>query len=458
MQGNGLPGVLKTAENVVSVPKSWLAPMGWSAGDIIRVTAGKKSVSACVQAHSEDRVAVSNTILLKLKLPKVPMTWKAERNAIRFGPFVAVYCNYNGNSKKPFASITDLLKDMAFISKEMRIPFYVISMGGLREMTKTAVCWVYDEAEDKWLRDEYPWPDFCIRKTISIPQKWRWTAKAESQWIKRECALLYRPLGSKFNVYQLLSKDPAILPHLPKTGKLHSLENVLTMLEQFPVLYIKPSRGTQGKSVYRFSRQILPGVVRIEFRQGEFTRAATVNLADKAAWFRKHFLSRQEFLVQQGICLLADRQGRPADFRWLLQKDGSGIWKITARVARLGQKGSVTTNVSTGADVLDAADFLAQAGFSPHKIASMIRATDNLAFLIVRRLEQHVGPMGELGIDFGLDREGCIWLIEVNPNPGRKMLKLLDPKVRALSLQRPLEYARYTVGFGNREPEQIPKR
>ncbi|MFC4766390.1 YheC/YheD family protein [Effusibacillus consociatus] len=453
MLGSGMIEALKCSSRTVRVPESWADRFGWSSGDPIQIAAGKKTVSASIDVDDKEQIAFSCDILWELKLPRIPVTWKVKKKSIRLGPFVAVYCQHTGSSEKPFSSITALLEDMTKLSRGLCIPFYVISIGGFHQDTKTVTCWNYEEKFNRWREAEFPWPDFCIKKIMTVPRMLRLIARRDIQLMRMsKCRMLYRPLGSKLKVYHILSQHASIVPHLPETSKISSLDDVLMFLKTYPLLYIKPSRGTQGRSVYRVSRLPEPGMVQIQFRRGDQKRKATIQLTENRTWFSKKFLSDREFLVQQGIHLTKDRQGRSADFRWLMQKDGLGQWNITARVARLGQKGSITTNVSTGADVLAVDEFLERAGFSPKQIPSVIDQMDALAVQIVRILEDHVGPLGELGIDFGLDRTGHPWLIEVNPNPGRKMLKILDPEVRALSLRRPLEYARYTAGFSDISP------
>ncbi|HEU4965392.1 MAG TPA: YheC/YheD family protein, partial [Bacilli bacterium] len=78
---------------------------------------------------------------------------------------------------------------------------------------------------------------------------------------------------------------------------------------------------------------------------------------------------------------------------------------------------------------------------------ALLQEMDTAALRIAERLEAKAGRIGELGIDFGLTKQGRFFLIEVNPRPGRQMLKETAPDVRALSLRRNLEYAKFTTGY-----------
>ncbi|WP_368784377.1 YheC/YheD family protein, partial [Acinetobacter baumannii] len=41
-------------------------------------------------------------------------------------------------------------------------------------------------------------------------------------------------------------------------------------------------------------------------------------------------------------------------------------------------------------------------------------------------LEQRHGRLVELGIDIGIDRQGKVWLIEVNSKPGRASFRRIE--------------------------------
>lgn len=67
---------------------------------------------------------------------------------------------------------------------------------------------------------------------------------------------------------------------------------------------------------------------------------------------------------------------------------------------------------------------------------------------IVNALDEILdGPLGELGLDLGIDRRGRVWLIEVNAKPYRKVLDAGPKKGVRLSFRRPMAYARHLAEF-----------
>ncbi|WP_277714094.1 YheC/YheD family protein [Paenibacillus mucilaginosus] len=69
-------------------------------------------------------------------------------------------------------------------------------------------------------------------------------------------------------------------------------------------------------------------------------------------------------------------------------------------------------------------------------------ASCRLAAELPEALEAGYGRFAELGIDFGVDRDGRLWLLEVNSKPGRSVFTLLgDARAAEAALLRPLQYA-----------------
>lgn len=450
MIGKGKVKILRNQQRTIRLPKQWAESFQWKGGDNIQVAAGKRNMSAIVQLHKKSHVSLSQDIIEHLLLPPVPLSWKVEKDRIRFGPFVAAYAIFSERLKDPFFANTRVFQDMTKLANDLHVPFYVISAGGLDHENKMALSWMFDPRNGYWRQRPCPWPDFFIRKNSSTPAKWKKVVQQEAAWLEMDQGeMLSRNIGSKWDVYRTLLDEPGLTAFLPSTDRIQTVRDIFRMLKRFPVVYIKPIWGMQGKHVYRVKRKPI-GKMQMEFQVADQIRSLQLTVAKSRDWMNRRFVGQSGYLVQQGIDLIVDENGRAADFRWLVQKNGEGMWSVTARVARVARKGGLTTNVSTGGDVVDASDFLRLAGFRADELAKKIQQMDDLSLQVVNQLENKVGSMGELGIDFGLDKTGHPWVIEVNPRPGRKMLKMLDQKLRELSLRRPLEYAKYTVGFSDR--------
>jgi hypothetical protein len=102
-------------------------------------------------------------------------------------------------------------------------------------------------------------------------------------------------------------------------------------------------------------------------------------------------------------------------------KDGHGQWASTvASGIRLAQPGMLVTNCVRGAEWLQFPNGLAQfIGDRPNNEAILAKIMDT-SVLVLERLEEALGPMGEVGLDFALDQDLRLWLLEANAKPSKE--------------------------------------
>ncbi|WP_036724954.1 YheC/YheD family protein, partial [Paenibacillus forsythiae] len=119
---------------------------------------------------------------------------------------------------------------------------------------------------------------------------------------------------------------------------------------------------------------------------------------------------------------LSGSGGQPFDVRVLMQKDGNGRWTLGGMAVRLGPRGSLTSNLHGGGTAVHPASFLRKqyGGAAANILAELALASAFLPPL----LEAGFGRLGELGLDFGIDPGGRIWLLEANSKPGRSAFAL----------------------------------
>ena len=188
-----------------------------------------------------------------------------------------------------------------------------------------------------------------------------------------------------------------------------SAESLRSMLKRYRFVVIKPLVGTGGLGVIKIER--LPhGRYRYHDANTQRTVGSFSTLVRRLNRIRK----RREYMVQQGIELVTI-QGRPIDYRVKLVKKGKG-WAITAVVGRLARAGKFVTNLCRGGDMLGGYAALRRS-FS-QRTARMKKATmQGVARTSTQLLEERYPGIGQLGFDFGVDRQGRIWIFEVNTRP-----------------------------------------
>jgi glutathione synthase/RimK-type ligase-like ATP-grasp enzyme len=262
--------------------------------------------------------------------------------------------------------------------------------------------------------------------------------------------------GNKWSVYKCLGRIPDLGAYLPPTGLLSDSRTALRWLDRTPAVFIKPLAGAQGRNTYRLWRTDGGGLV----AAGRDSRNRIVRLRFDGEAAMQRFLARlterRKYLIQPFLRLYTREAQAPEtaqafDVRALVQKDGRGRWRLTGLAARQGQPGSLTSNLHGGGRAVSARPFLAR-HYGDEAGAALIETMERLSAEIPPVLETRYGRLVELGIDFGIDRDGRTWILEVNSKPGRSAFaRAADREAQDRAIYNPLLYARYLLSAVNHE-------
>ncbi|MFD2370851.1 YheC/YheD family protein [Brevibacillus sp. GCM10020057] len=291
--------------------------------------------------------------------------------------------------------------------------------------------------ESRW----YAWPQIVIdryRRRVPAYMKLRHSGLFE---------FANSPFSKKWRVTQLLTDDSRVRHWIPETF-VYSPAKMRKMLEQHLIVYVKPGNGTGGRSILKVSAK--GGGYELSGRDKSYARkTARLRRADDVGrwvkrWVEEQRISGGNFLVQQGLDLELVR-GRVADVRLLIQKDGNGEWRVTGCGVRVGKSGSSTSNLHGGGKAFPF-HLLVARRFGEDRAQQILRECHTMAHAIARVLEEHFGRMMEFGLDIGVDVNGRVWLIEVNPKPGREIFRQMGAMdLYAEAVSRPVQFALYLL-------------
>ena len=241
---------------------------------------------------------------------------------------------------------------------------------------------------------------------------------------------------SKWNVYNLLIHSN-IQMHIPDTFLLNEV-NISELVKKYKLVYVKPSYGNHGKSVYRLElkengdihmslHSIAPRVI---CRKNE-------DIQQKLA----QLLGENIFIVQKGI-QTSQIDNQNYDIRVLVQKDIRGKWMVSTTVCRVAYE--CYFNTSAYKSIHDAEEFFDQIFPLKKMKESTINSINKISVNAAQVLESSMGLLGELSVDFVLDEEMNLWIIELNGKPQKSIYKDINKfKYEQLIYRRPVEYAYY---------------
>jgi hypothetical protein len=202
-----------------------------------------------------------------------------------------------------------------------------------------------------------------------------------------------------------------------------------------------------GRNIIRVLKRKNSNIYEYQYQVNSQTRLGTSNGLNRLRQGLGRFIGKRGYIVQRRINLLRVNGGI-VDVRILVQKDHTGLWSITGQACRIGRRGSITSNISSGGSASKVQTVVAKSFTDPMQRERILTEINYLALEAAHVLEANTSCMGELGIDIGIDQNGKIWFIEANLRPARKVFTLInEPATRFKSLQKPLLYAHYLAGF-----------
>jgi hypothetical protein len=290
--------------------------------------------------------------------------------------------------------------------------------------------------DGRWWEQTAPLPDVIWHRYLGADRE-----QALRRILRLGIPVFNESALSKWEAHQVLQADPILKETLPETRLLQSVDDIADLGRRHAELFLKPVDGAVGRGIIRASFQPT-GLVRLQYVAAPAgrLRAEEARLSQLERWVAGH---RGRYIVQQGLDLKVF-YGRAADLRLLMQKDGSGRWNLTGMGARVAAHGRFTANLHTGGTGVPAG-LLAGAVFpdDPERQELLLLELQALAARAAEALEPAAGTLGELGLDFGVDRQGGTWYIEQNALPGRALFEHLSrPDLSRLAHLRPIQYAR----------------
>ncbi|TBL76068.1 YheC/YheD family protein [Paenibacillus thalictri] len=213
---------------------------------------------------------------------------------------------------------------------------------------------------------------------------------------------------SKLVKTRLLLHHRQLAKHIPDTRPF-TRRHLANMLNRYKMVYVKPDGGSLGV-----------GVVRVEKRGSSYRyqsgiRSFTFGTFEELFTTLKKHAGSRRYLVQKGIHLLKF-EGRPFDFRVMIQKNPARQWEPTGTVGRVAHPRKIVTNGSQGSTIYPATDLM-KGHADGHKAVEVLRQMNRIARLTAARFSRTYPAINELGLDIAVDRNMKPWILEVNTHP-----------------------------------------
>jgi glutathione synthase/RimK-type ligase-like ATP-grasp enzyme len=341
------------------------------------------------------------------------------------------------SAKFPFGE-SGFFKELSILGREKGIFVFVFSPRQLDVHSQKVIGYSYDPVLRKWKKSSFPLPDLIYDRCFyDGPAHFKSYQPYIKQLKMMQVPFMGYGLKGKWEVHEIIENIETLRSYVPKSVVVTKLSAILAELEQYPII-LKPIAGSQGKSIYKleFSGQgtLISG--RDHNNRMFQERIPTQHLPE---WLKRK-IAPKRYLMQPYLNLTTN-DGRAFDIRSLVQKGRDSAWSLTGMAARCGKKDSLTSNLHGGGDVYPALAFLCKQ-FGDEQGRTIHDQLQKLSIQICSALEEKHGRLVEVGVDFGVDRDQNIWLLEANSKPGRSVFRVIkDPIARKASVEKLVEYA-----------------
>jgi len=330
--------------------------------------------------------------------------------------------------------------ELAKANQDLDVTLYFFTTDDVSFEKKCVMGIYYNHQDSTWQRKRFPLPHLLYDRGGGNSKKSRLVIK--KFWELGIKNINARHYFDKWDLYARLSKLDTISPHLPFTVKGDKAINIVKMLNRYGHVYVKKRRGSCGTGVIRI-RKSGPGKFRYYYSYNGklFSDIFPKQELNKILYY---FFAEEPILIQKPIELMKKGQCI-IDFRSEVQRNKNGRLIVSGTTARIGKPGSPIASNTHKEDYYRIENFMKYLMQLNAQKAKALQAKIN-RFLqtVFRAVEQAYGSFGEMGIDFGLDTKGHLWLIECNSKSAKVALynAFGRQKVRQ-SFSNTLEYAKY---------------
>jgi antitoxin component of MazEF toxin-antitoxin module len=407
----------------IGLSQSLMERWGCTNGQSIKVELGNRTIITQARRipHRGEQILISRETAKYLALPySNEFRARYENRSLKLGPVIGIFTtSFSGNADQPFGKRSPLFKEFIKAGLEEHPIIYAFTPDLVDWQNRLIYGWHI--VGNKWKQIKAPFPDVIYERIPNRTIEARGYVQACLNRFKKEynCPIFNQGFFNKWKIHQWLSSHPHTANLVPETYLSPSISTIKQMLDRHHMVYLKPSGGSLGLGIFRITYDPEFGYY-CRFREGDRNVLHRFRSLHKLVhhYFAKEPTRFQKYIVQQGIRLIKHKDQRPVDFRVHLHKDRFGEWTVVAIGSKAAGPGSVTTHVRTGGKIIPTDQILRDVF---HEYAPTVEAgVKQASITIAETLEQHVnGPLGELGMDMGVDKSGRVWLFEVNSKPGR---------------------------------------
>ncbi len=410
---------------------------------------GHKSVHAYVKPMNKKgkHIYLPLSVRNHIRIPRQGACLVSSNNPteLQIGPLIGIMTTGNTqNLSMPFGGRTALIKQYLRVGAKKAFYF---------AFTPRDINWDRETVDGLFIGDNGGW----VRKTVPLPNAVynRMASRSadssvsmeglKQRFVHRHIPIFNWSFFNKWEVYNMISGEPEH-KYVPESYIDPPSDKIKDMLHRHNFLYLKPTGGSLGNGIYRLTYHPKKGYFVRYRRNGSNALLRFGKFSELMKMLHRSRGRMKNYVVQQGIRLI-EIDSCPIDFRFHMNKNAHNQWVVAGIGAKKAGKGSVTTHLKNGGQLMTPEQALEDAFGS--RADEVLQKAKGVAIKLSEAIDRnHSHLLGELGFDLGVDNNEKIWMFEANAKPGRSIFKhpLLKAQGKA-SLFYIFEYCLYLSKF-----------
>lgn len=417
--------VSQQAGRAVGLSRPLIKALALGSAKTVTLKLGSKSASVPVKPLNRQGnvLVLPSSLHAQLRPPRLGkvLVKSSGSKEIQLGPLIGILANTSNNSESPFGTRTSFIKELMHTSDNRA--FHVAFSPGQVNWQSGEVTGYVLSGEGRLVRKTVPLPDVVYNRLSSRrAEKTSSMEGFKDRFVRRRIPLFNWSFFEKWDVYRLLDGESEANKHVPESYINPSPDTIKNMMEKHRFIFLKPTNGSLGIGIYRLTYNPKRGYF-ARFRRGGTNSLIRFPRFDGLMkLLRRHGIRLQNYVVQQGIRLM-ELDNCPIDFRFHMTKNGNNQWVAAGIGAKKAGRGSVTTHVRTGGQLMTPENALTRI-FGASKGEQLLDDAKSVAVKLCQAIERNYPhPLGELGLDLGIDQNERVWMFEANSKPGRSIFK-----------------------------------
>ncbi|KGX85290.1 YheC/YheD family endospore coat-associated protein [Pontibacillus litoralis] len=372
----------------------------------------EEAIEVMTHQKNDATIYLSQSIINKLHIERLSLsTCYVQGEQLIIQPYLGVFtAGFDSSSSRPLGERTAVMENMAQAGEAYGWETAFFGYQHINWEANTINAFTFHDS--KWQRQTFPIPHIIYDRIPNRQVEHHPSVHEAKRKLKLHSQWFNEGFFNKWKIYDQLIRIQGVAHLLPPTVLHPSSDKLFDMIQKHGSVYIKPIHGSKGIGIKKCT--LLTQLEAIE---------CSYYVDEKKVHNRYyHFdqLMKQQFpnglagyIVQPAIALQTIRS-TPIDYRVHTNKNEKNEWEVSVVCCKFAGKGSLTTHVQRGGSVHTLTDIYADS-----ESQVIFNKLERAALLVSNTLHhQSKTPLGELGLDFGIDEEGEIWLFEVNSKPG----------------------------------------